>query len=416
MKTFIISIISALTLINSPAQVGKSSKDMFSLDALNFFSPDSTKTRLDVYIEIPFSKVEFKKYKNSSEFGSEFDITLSIKDENNSPVIDKVYKEELKTDKTDAEFLSQNSRIIIKNFYLTPGQYKLKVSLYELSTKKYYEKDHNITVRDFLMLPLTISDVMIVSRLVYSKDRKFITPDVSRNVGSLDTFYLFFFVYKNCEANDIDVVCKIQDANKDEVFSAKESIDIQNQIIMPVPAEKFPFGKYNIVISAGTPDYKTQLKSDFENENKDFPVDLTNLDLLVDQLQYVAKDDELSKIRDAKTDAEKLRLYLEFWKSKDPTPSTKRNEALIMYYQRINYANEHFSTSYTDGWRSDMGMVYIIFGQPNNIERHPYDPDNKPYEIWDYYENNRQFIFVDNTGFGDYRLITPIWDTFRFNN
>jgi hypothetical protein len=59
-----------------------------------------------------------------------------------------------------------------------------------------------------------------------------------------------------------------------------------------------------------------------------------------------------------------------------------------------------------------MGMVYIIFGTPNNIERHPFDIDARPYEIWTYYENNREFIFVDISGFGDYRLQTPIWDVF----
>jgi len=403
-KNLIISILTALALLTASAQEKKSRKEMFYLDALNFSSLDSTKTRLDVYVEIPYSEVEFKKSRNSQDYAAEIDMTLNIKDANNNTVFDKVFKEELRTEKTDAEFLSQNSRIIIKNFYLVPGHYKLKVSMYELSTKRHSEREHDVTIRDFLTDPLTISDVMIVSKVVYAKDRKFITPDVSRNVGSLDTFYLFFFVYKNTEASDIDVICKIQDTKKEEVFSTKESIDIttgidlQNQIIIGVPAEKFPFGKYNILISAGTPGYSTQLKSDFENENRDLPVDLTNLDLLIDQLQYIAKDDELNKIRDAKAGEDKLRLYLAFWKSKDPTPATKKNEALIMYYQRIHYANEHFSTSYTEGWRTDMGMVYIIFGQPNNIERHPYDPDNKPYEIWDYYENNRQFIFVDYTG------------------
>lgn len=422
MKIFIISIITALALLNSTAQQKKSGSDMFNLDALNFFSPDSTRTRLDVYIEIPYSKVEFKKSHNSHDFSAEVDITLSIKDANNIPLFDNVFKEEIKTEKTDLEFLSNNSKIILKNFYLVPGEYKLKISMYELSTKKYSEKEQNVTIRDFLVDPLTISDAMIVSNLVHAKDRAYITPDVSRNVGSLDTFYLFFFIYKNSEASDIDVTCKILDAKKEEMYVKRESIDIttgidiQNQMIVAVPTEKMPFGKYSVLISAASSGYSTQIQSDFENENKDFPVDLTNLELLIDQLQYIAKDDELSKIRDAKTDAEKLRLYLEFWKSKDPTPNTKRNEALIEYYKRINYSNEHFATPYTDGWRTDMGMVFIIFGLPNNIERHPYDADNKPYEIWEYYENNREFVFVDYTGFGDYRLITPIWDTFRFDN
>jgi hypothetical protein len=57
-----------------------------------------------------------------------------------------------------------------------------------------------------------------------------------------------------------------------------------------------------------------------------------------------------------------------------------------------------------------MGMVFILFGSPSNVERHPFDIDAKPYEIWTYYDFNRSIIFVDETGFGDYRLLTPVWD------
>ena len=62
-----------------------------------------------------------------------------------------------------------------------------------------------------------------------------------------------------------------------------------------------------------------------------------------------------------------------------------------------------------------MGMVYIIFGEPSEIERHPLEMDTKPYEVWNYFELNREFIFVDYSGFGDYRLITPIWETFNYH-
>jgi hypothetical protein len=57
-----------------------------------------------------------------------------------------------------------------------------------------------------------------------------------------------------------------------------------------------------------------------------------------------------------------------------------------------------------------MGMIFILFGPPSNIERHPFEIDYKPYEIWYYYELNREFVFVDETGFGEYRLVSPIYD------
>jgi hypothetical protein len=62
-------------------------------------------------------------------------------------------------------------------------------------------------------------------------------------------------------------------------------------------------------------------------------------------------------------------------------------------------------------------MVFIILGSPNNVDRHPFALESKPYEVWQYYELNRTFIFVDETGFGDYRLVTPMYgDDFRFRN
>ena len=62
-----------------------------------------------------------------------------------------------------------------------------------------------------------------------------------------------------------------------------------------------------------------------------------------------------------------------------------------------------------------MGMVYITLGPPSAVERHPFDMGAKPYEIWEYYHINRSFLFVDNSGFGDYRLSeSPYGDWFKY--
>ena len=418
MKLTISILLLALTIIISNSQ--EKEHDLFYLDALNFYSPDSTKTRLDVYAEIPFNRVEFKRDKQSNKFISEFDLTLDIKDKDNIPVFNKVYKEEIVTPKTEIEYLAQNSQIITKNIFLQPGEYKIRVSVYEYGTKKYAEKEKTVQIKDFLKDPLSISDVMIVSKLNEVNARKYITPAVSRNIGMLDTFYLFFFVYRNSERPSIDVNCKITDSKNEQVFSKNESvdvtsgIDILNRMFVAVPANNFTFGKFKIEIKASDSQFDVTEISSFENENIDFPVDLTNIDEAISQLQYVAKESEIEHIENAKTDAEKRKRFIEFWDTKDPSPSTKRNEVMIEYYKRIKYADKHYSTPYTSGWKTDMGMVYIIFGLPSNIERHPYEMGTKPYEIWDYYEINRQFVFVDESGFGDYRLITPIWDRFNF--
>jgi GWxTD domain-containing protein len=54
-----------------------------------------------------------------------------------------------------------------------------------------------------------------------------------------------------------------------------------------------------------------------------------------------------------------------FWLDLGGNP--ERTKLLIKkYYTRIREANQYFS-SYTEGWRTDRGMVYTVFGKPNNV-------------------------------------------------
>jgi hypothetical protein len=51
-----------------------------------------------------------------------------------------------------------------------------------------------------------------------------------------------------------------------------------------------------------------------------------------------------------------------------------------------------------------MGMVYIVLGEPSSVERRINPNDNRSIIIWMYTQLNRRYIFIDNTGFGDFRL------------
>ena len=85
---------------------------------------------------------------------------------------------------------------------------------------------------------------------------------------------------------------------------------------------------------------------------------------------------------------------------------------MIEYYRRISFAIKSFSSSRRpDGWMTDRGYIYVIMGQPDDTYRQSLDspPFNRPYELWYYYHRNRTYTFVDETGFGDYILISPIY-------
>src|SRR5262249_24182487 len=132
--------------------------------------------------------------------------------------------------------------------------------------------------------------------------------------------------------------------------------------------------------------------------------------------------DEERKIFDSlKTDEEREQFIEGFWYRRDPDPDTDVNEYREEYYQRIAYANEHY-TSGIPGWKTARGRIYITFGKPDEIESHPtggsYDrpawegggsTSTYPFETWWYryiegVGSDVEIEFVDPTGSGEYRI------------
>ena len=57
---------------------------------------------------------------------------------------------------------------------------------------------------------------------------------------------------------------------------------------------------------------------------------------------------------------------------------TERARILMRnYFRRVELANRYF-TSYKEGWKTDRGMIYIIFGKPDEVYRF------NDREIWNY--------------------------------
>lgn len=126
----------------------------------------------------------------------------------------------------------------------------------------------------------------------------------------------------------------------------------------------------------------------------------------VDMLVHIATHDDLKTLRATPPEG-RVAAFTAFWKSKDPTPQTEDNEWQDEYYRRIRHADLHFTTAFMRGWRTDYGTVYVKYGEPDEIERHPFERGSKPYQMWYYYAQRRRFLFVDVNGNGEYALQYP---------
>ena len=139
---------------------------------------------------------------------------------------------------------------------------------------------------------------------------------------------------------------------------------------------------------------------------------VSDLGEAIDQLRYIAEKNERDRMKEAH-DEEKRSLFEAFWKARDPSPGTPDNELMDEYYRRINEADTRFRC-YKAGWKTDRGWVFVTHGEPNEIERYPFELETHPYEVWRYFNPERRFVFVDRNGFGDYDMVESTGGNFRY--
>ncbi|MFI5203680.1 MAG: GWxTD domain-containing protein [Flavobacteriales bacterium] len=84
---------------------------------------------------------------------------------------------------------------------------------------------------------------------------------------------------------------------------------------------------------------------------------------MLDPLLFICSKDEYTGMI-TKTDHHKAAE--DFWISRSTTRERAR-EVIRQFYQRVEEANKEF-TSYIEGWRTDRGMVYIVFGKPGFMQ------------------------------------------------
>jgi GWxTD domain-containing protein len=104
---------------------------------------------------------------------------------------------------------------------------------------------------------------------------------------------------------------------------------------------------------------------------------MTRPEELVKPLIYISSNSEIKEL--ASTTAPKRTLDT-YWLRLTSGNEAKAKRTIRSYYRRVTQANQLFTT-YKEGWKTDMGMVYIVFGKPDQVTR------LKDREVWTYTQN-----------------------------
>ncbi len=393
----------------------------FYFDFLTYPSDSAGVGRVDVYLQVPFDMLSFIKY--SDIFNASYEVTVDVFDSTKEQLTEKLWTERIETRDYKESISPVTGKISQVTLMLPSASYEIVIQVRDLETKKIRQIKRSVTVRNFAALPVALSDVMVVRKVVREKEKATLTPNIAAVVTSEnEAIPLYLQVQSQVIPREITYVITLEGKSGTIVYAdtVTETIAKKNQsVFLSIPPKSINAGEYTLEIQGQIPDTGklrskrtvTTVSRTLEIRMPGIPFSITDLDKAIDQLKYIADKDTLDVMKNAPPE-KKREMFLRFWKLRDSIKGYGEGDLMKEYYQRVEYANKNFG-HYLEGWRTDRGNVYIIFGEPGNIERHPMELSSKPYEIWSYYDLNREFIFVDESGFGDYRLRDPLWDTWH---
>ncbi len=383
------------------------------------FDEDLEHHRLLVMSSHLYDDLTFIK-SDTSGFDTQFEMLFAIYDEKGNVVVSRTVNRKINVKNFEMTNSREHAVVIKEEFKLLPGEYSLLAKSTDLITNKSAKRKIKFKFKAFSDKPIALGSLLFLQSVKLDSNGQVIDfePTFSNNFTvKSGKFYIYYDVY----VKDLNQPVTLHYIFKGEKRRSKKKITEIDSTITVAPTqhiftqlfelhrERLKRNKYLLTVEAIVGKKKAETSQSFSFFWSNVPSTQEDIDLALRQMSYILNPDTLKKYLNASLE-EKKAFFERYWKERDPDPTTAKNELKDEYFRRVNYANTHFSTMTQDGWETDRGRILIKFGFPDDIERHPFEIDSPPYEIWQYYNLRKTFLFVDYTGFGDYRLDPRYFD------
>lgn len=394
-------------------------------------TPDSS--RVDVYFAVPYSLLDFlyatEKY--VADYGAIVQITDSATDklvadryQGYSVVEDPSHHDARMRrglEMADAEQLSLNLR---------PGTYEVRLLVRDLSSHHEFDTTLIAHIRNYGSGVASLSDPLIYRQ----KTGQRILPAIGGDVGTVQpaSSGVFGLAYNLLDTSLMTYVVVTPVGSDDPQLMGIGHVSVRSgagpsPIFAPMDFSELWMGAYDLRlyllpelfdsedarVTSATRERLERMAIAYADRTihvsvlHGVPIAQADLDDAIEQLQIIATPGEWDSLEIAQTSIEKRQAILDFWRKRDPEPYQPGNRPMEVFYERIQRANAEFGYGGTPGWKTDRGRVFVMLGEPDYIDQHPYEANQKPYEIWQYSRLGTRFYFVDQYLLGEYRLAGP---------
>lgn len=323
--------------------------DLVEVNAVAYHVNDSATV---VFVEVVNENLIYKRPDTTAAFYAEIKVSYKLLPEQGSrKIIDSgsYYMNDRAIEKVDIKSLKTMLQVKAK----TGANYYLDMQLTDLNKKTIYSKGLNVYKQD----TYSEQNFLVNSNNKISFNNRFVKDDVVlvqiKRPGIQEVYIDCFFRAFAIAAPPFSL--KPPDELKykpDSSFVLPLSTTGEFSVVMPAR------GFYHIRMSKDMQEGLT-----LYSFNPTFP-GVSNSDEMIDCTRYLMNKEEFESCKNAE---DKKDAIDKFWLTIGGSNERAR-ELLKRYYGRVKEANKYYS-SYTQGWKTDRGMIFIIFGPPTYTYR-----------------------------------------------
>ncbi len=400
----LLNFIGNITLAQRQQQIPKKNIEKFSLSAFTRTVNTSDSLEVLIYMQIPNFTLQFVKLDTS--YVARYEAVVALQSKKGKQVGREVWQDSIVVNNYNSTNSILKNRTLMVSYYIPSGKYKVVASILDLDTKNSGENIIKLNLSNYDNNHFLHEQILLDK---YDGNWGFgddLIPAMHNSTFDVDdglTFYLSGKVLPD------KYTLKTQFINKEEKVLFEKTITDTSQTgifkhTINLPTEHIEGIGINVKTELIQGKYSSEKSKKIIIRKAGISHLISNLDEALQQMRYILDTEERREIKKIST-KKREELFKKLWKLRDPTPDTAVNELMNEYYKRVAYSNMHFE-SFMDGWETDRGMIYIIFGPPDEIDKFMIQQRQEPYETWQYYRIQESFTFVGDN-FGHYRLTTP---------
>ena len=377
----------------------------FRADATAIPHPDGTAT-IEISYQVAYDELVFLK--EADEYVARYDLTAIAYDSDGRQIAGDSWREIIRVDRYADTNTRTRSHGGVLSLGVGPGRHSLKLEIRSVDTRAYGVVERQIVVPEVRRGRVTVGTPIFEARAVHAgTDQTAYVPNPLRDYGEeRPVVRVRIPVYGDSSAAYL-VTTEVLSEKGELIEAFADTIvpsGFRTDLIREFGVLDYEVGLYILKVRAGESEDEgtagTRATFRVVTSPRSWGGDF---DVMIEQLSYVATRDEIEWLVD--TPVEKRdRAWDEFWASRDPDPEDGVNQYKREFVRRIGYANLHFRST-VPGWRTDMGRIYIQYGEPDDVESQPIGRMLNAWEIWYYYREHTKFTFVDRDGFGEFVLV-----------